>query len=79
MLIRRDFQDISSDTINTKAEMPSVTELSSLTELYLDHNQITDISALKGLSSLTYLDLTGNPLTDYSPIEDLHIEKIKTS
>ena len=45
--------------------------LTNLTWLFLDNNQITDISGLSGLTNLVYLDLSYNRISDFSPIADL--------
>ncbi|MBE9125624.1 MULTISPECIES: leucine-rich repeat domain-containing protein [unclassified Coleofasciculus] len=45
--------------------------LSSLTELNLNFNQITDVSPLSSLSNLTELNLGGNQITDVSPLSGL--------
>eukprot|EP01051_Picozoa_sp_SAG22_P016132 SAG22_NODE_2220_length_2822_cov_1.945648_3_plen_89_part_00 len=45
--------------------------LTSLTELYLQNNQITDIAPLSTLTSLTRLYLRGNQITDITPLMSL--------
>eukprot|EP01051_Picozoa_sp_SAG22_P006254 SAG22_NODE_403_length_11012_cov_12.141024_6_plen_205_part_00 len=47
---------------------PSMT---SVTELHLDGNQITDITPLSALTSLTWLRLVGNLITDITPLSAL--------
>ena len=42
--------------------------MTSLTELYLADNKITDIAALANLAELTELDLAGNNLSDLTPL-----------
>ena len=46
-------------------------ELPKLTELYLGHNKITNVSALAGLTQLTKLDLSQNNITDVSDLKSL--------
>jgi len=43
-------------------------DLTSLAELYLWDNQISDISALASLTSLTELDLHSNQISDILPL-----------
>ena len=43
-----------------------------LCRLYLDGNQITDVTPLTGLTKLTSLKLAGNPVEDYSPLADIY-------
>ena len=45
--------------------------LTSLTNLYLKDNSISDISPLKNLTTLTELDLAYNSISDISPLKDL--------
>jgi internalin A len=45
--------------------------LVNLTNLDLDNNQITDISALSNLSNLRFLYLYQNRITDIGPLENL--------
>eukprot|EP01051_Picozoa_sp_SAG22_P021900 SAG22_NODE_5024_length_1104_cov_36.069652_2_plen_234_part_00 len=45
--------------------------LTSLTELDLESNQITDIAPLSALTSLTELDLESNQITDIAPLSAL--------
>ncbi|MEG3988715.1 leucine-rich repeat domain-containing protein [Microcoleus sp. S28C3] len=45
--------------------------LSSMTELDLGHNEITDISVLGSLTNLTTLSLRSNPITDISVLGSL--------
>jgi internalin A len=45
--------------------------LLSMTELYLNYNQITDISSLGSLTNLTELYLSGNQITDISSLGSL--------
>jgi internalin A len=40
-------------------------------KLYLEENQISDLSALSGLTNLTYLDLSNNQLSDISALSGL--------
>ena len=46
-------------------------KLSSLTELDLDDNQISDIKPLESLTNLTQLDLDANQISDIKPLESL--------
>src|SRR4028118_1472540 len=45
--------------------------LSSLTELVLDNNQISDIKPLESLTNLTELHLEKNQISDIKPLESL--------
>ncbi|MFM6396708.1 leucine-rich repeat domain-containing protein, partial [Planktothrix sp.] len=45
--------------------------LSQLTELYLESNQISDVSPLSSLTQLTDLYLDGNQISDISPLSSL--------
>ena len=45
--------------------------LTQLTHLFLDDNQITDVSPLTGLRNLRLLRLAGNPIQDTSPLAAL--------
>ena len=51
--------------------VPALQTLTSLQELYLGDNQLTDVSPLATLTSLQELDLSDNPLTDVSPLATL--------
>ena len=44
-------------------------KLSSLTELYLDNNEISDIKPLQSLTQLTELNLSRNEISDIKPLE----------
>jgi len=46
-------------------------KLSSLTELYLDNNEISDIKPLQSLTQLTELNLSRNEISDIKPLESL--------
>jgi len=46
-------------------------KLSSLTELDLDNNQISDIKPLESLTNLTWLYLDKNQISDIKPLESL--------
>jgi internalin A len=46
-------------------------KLSSLTELFLDNNQISDIKPLESLTNLTVLFLDNNQISDIKPLESL--------
>ena len=46
-------------------------KLSTLTELDLDNNYISDIKPLESLTNLTSLDLGNNQITDIKPLESL--------
>ena len=50
---------------------PEIKKLTNLTELYLWHNQITDITPLAKLTNLTGLNLGGNQITDITPLAKL--------
>jgi len=45
--------------------------LSSLTQLLLDNNQISDIKPLESLTNLTMLFLDNNQISDIKPLESL--------
>ena len=47
-----------------------IQNLTSLTDLRLGNNSITDVSALRGLTALTQLLLSGNPISDIQPLLD---------
>ena len=44
--------------------------------LYLNSNEISDISALSSLTQLEYLDLSNNEILDFSALDGLHIEAL---
>jgi len=46
-------------------------KLSSLTELYLDNTEISDIKPLQSLTQLTELNLSRNEISDIKPLESL--------
>ena len=46
-------------------------KLSSLTEFYLDNNEISDIKPLQSLTQLTNLYLSRNEISDIKPLESL--------
>jgi internalin A len=46
-------------------------KLSSLTELYLDNNEISDIKPLESLTQLTELHLSRNEISDIKPLASL--------
>src|SRR4028119_1947868 len=46
-------------------------KLSSLTELFLDNNQISDIKPLESLTNMTVLFLDNNQISDIKPLESL--------
>ncbi|WP_265239354.1 leucine-rich repeat domain-containing protein [Lyngbya sp. CCAP 1446/10] len=46
-------------------------KLSSLTELYLDNNEISDIKPLQSLTQLTNLHLSRNEISDIKPLQSL--------
>jgi len=48
----------------------SLAGLTNLTVLYLNNNQIVDISPVSGLTNLTELDLRNNQITDLQPLVD---------
>lgn len=52
----------------TDDALPYFANVSTLTELRLDGNEITDISALSGNATITKLDILDNPIEDYSPL-----------
>jgi len=43
-----------------------------LYRLYLDDNQITDVTPLAGMTKLSPLKLEGNPIEDCSPLADIY-------
>ena len=51
--------------------LPPLQNLTKLTSLDLDDNEIADVSALSGLSSLQALDLRDNKVGDVAPLMDL--------
>jgi len=52
----------------TNDVLPYFADVSTLTELRLDGNEITDISALAGNDTITKLDILDNPIEDYSTL-----------
>jgi len=46
--------------------------LPKLWSVFLDANQITDITPLANLKNLTELLLAQNPIKDYSPVKDIY-------
>jgi Leucine-rich repeat (LRR) protein len=46
--------------------------MKNLVYLYMEDNQVTDLSPLAGLTKLTNILLSGNPATDYSPLKDVY-------
>ena len=44
----------------------------TITSLYMDNNQIADITPLSGLTNLIYLGLQDNQITDISPLSGLN-------
>jgi len=50
---------------------PANQKLSSLPQLYLGGNKISDITPLKSLTNLTYLYLGGNKISDITPLKSL--------
>ena len=50
-----------------------IQQLTELTHLVLDYNQISDISPLKDLNLLNSLDLSFNKISDISPLKDLNL------
>jgi Leucine-rich repeat (LRR) protein len=48
-----------------------VSNLTNLTDLELEYNQISDISALPGLTNLWFLDLDNNQISDISALSNL--------
>src|SRR4028119_2234453 len=46
-------------------------KLSSLTELDLNNNQISDIKPLESLTNLTYINLENNQISDIKPLQSL--------
>ena len=45
--------------------------MSEVTEIYINNNQITDITPLAELRTLGWLKLSDNPITDLSPVYEL--------
>ncbi len=62
--------NLSAESI-TSLKSGDFNELPALTTLYLDHNSISDISALAGLTALTDLDLSGNSISNISALAGL--------
>lgn len=50
---------------------PANQKLSSLRELDLSRNQISDITPLTSLTNLTFLDLSDNRISDITPLKSL--------
>ena len=59
---------INSNSISDPSPLERLTHL---TDLWLDHNSISNISALAGLTNLILLDLGNNAIADISPIAGL--------
>ena len=53
------------------SDLSSLSSLTRLTDLNLERNQITDLSAFKGMRGLSYLDLNTNNIEDISPLKKL--------
>lgn len=51
--------------------LSGVERLTSLKELRVSGNEITDIGPVSGLTSLVYFSCAGNPISDYSPVRNL--------
>ena len=58
---------------NVLTSLPSgiFDRLTSLDTLFLDDNNITDVSAVEDVTTLEYLFLLGNPISDYEPLRKL--------
>ena len=54
------YLDLSSNTIRN---LEALTDMSSLRELYLDHNAVTSLDAISALTGLEVLDVSYNSLT----------------
>ena len=62
----------SEEEPSENGRIPSTfAQLTNLKVLWLDGNQLTDISPLENLTNLGFLALTDNQLTDISPLENL--------
>jgi internalin A len=48
-------------------------------KLYLDYNNISDISLLKNLTDLKYLSIQGNNISDLSPLRNLNLRHLNLS
>ncbi|MEX0268938.1 leucine-rich repeat domain-containing protein [Leptolyngbyaceae cyanobacterium UHCC 1019] len=59
--------DLSSNKLTDRA-LETIAQLTSLERLYIDDNQITDISPLVSLPNLTNLKIDDNDITDFSPL-----------
>ena len=70
-MLNTTFFSIDLSSMYLKGIPEWVSGLSALTELDLQDNQLTDISALSGLSALTTLWLQNNQLTDVSALSGL--------
>ena len=57
--------DLSSNTIRN---LEPLTELTSLTELHLQHNAVTDLTVLGSLTKLETLDVSYNSLSSITPL-----------
>ncbi len=62
----------TAQRIGTDLTKFSIFVKTPLTQLYLSHNQITDISPLRLLINLTVLNLEDNQIKDISPLLSLH-------
>jgi Leucine-rich repeat (LRR) protein len=56
--------DLLLEQAETNECEPANQKLSSLDNLYLNSNNISDITPLKSLTKLTYLSLGGNPIAN---------------
>lgn len=66
----RNLESVSLPSCDMKS-MEGVEKLTSLRELWVNNNEITDIDQVRGLTGLTSFSCDGNPVADYSPIREL--------
>jgi internalin A len=63
--------DVLLEQVGTNECEPANQKLSSLGELILSNNKISDITPLKSLTNLTSLDLSVNKISDITPLKSL--------
>ena len=60
-----------SNSALSNDDIENLIRMTSLRNLYLENNQISDISVLSGLQDLSYLTLNNNQISDISPLNTL--------